>query len=73
MAQLTQEHFDTVLSKLATKEDLRHLATKADVSELEERLNLKLNTIHELLDVRNRVDKLERDFDALKLQLRHQH
>lgn len=73
MAQLTQEHFDQVIKGLATKEDLKGFTTKQDLNDLEERMNEKLDAIHQMLDVRNRVEKLERDFDAFKLQLRHQH
>jgi hypothetical protein len=82
MAQLTQEHFDQTLKGLATKKDLESLATKADLersatkqdlTDLEERLNLKLDAIHQMLDVRYRVEKLEETVAELKLQLRHQH
>ena len=83
MSQLTKEYFDQQLGKLATKEDLKPLVTKAELENLKAHIDtevhalreemkqgfksvdLKLEAIHELLDVRQRVETLERQVQDL--------
>ncbi len=97
MTQLTKEHFEQQLGKLATKDDLKklvskddldeklkRLATKTDLENLEahidaetlvikrelkqgfQSVDIKLDAIYEMLDVRKRVQHLEREVERLK-------
>ena len=85
---LSKRHFDAQIKKLATKEELKTLATKPQLDRvelsfscklsdhkeytdirlkaLEERLNVKLDAIIELLDVRKDVERLKDEVRELK-------
>ncbi len=96
MTQLTKEHFEQQLGKLATKDDLKKLVSKDDLDEKLKRLatktdlenlevhidaetlaikkqmkegfhsvDLKLDAIFEMLDVRQRIEKYDKWFQQL--------
>ena len=54
MTQLTKEHFDAQLKKLATKEDL-----KAEIAQLAGMVQRGFQEMSRKLDVREDVDKLK--------------
>jgi len=79
MTQLTQEHFDEVMKGLATKGDLTVLrddltahidatiiGVRNDISGLRAEMNVRLDAMLELLDMRNRVETLERQVAELQ-------
>ena len=74
MAQLTQKHFDEQLKRLASKADLENLeahidsetfAIKKQLKEGFDSVDLKLEAIYKMLDVRQRMEKHERWLDQL--------
>jgi len=78
MAELSQEYFDQQLKNLATKDDLKPLATKKDVdAAVDELAQIVSNTIaapmeqqfaklEAQLDVAERVKALESDMQRIK-------
>ncbi len=75
MTQLTKEHFEQQLGKLATKTDLDNLEAHIDSEALVIRqelkqgfqsVDIKLEAIYKMLDVRKRVEYLEREVERLK-------
>jgi len=64
MTQLTKEHFDAQLKKLATKQDL-----KAEIDQLAGMVQRRFDDVERKLDVRVRVEKNERDIRVIKQAL----
>ena len=64
MTQLTKEHFDAQLKKLATKEDL-----KSEIAQLAGMVQRRFDDVEQKLDVRVRVEKNERDIRVIKQAL----
>jgi hypothetical protein len=54
---------------MATKADLSELATRQDVRDLRAEMNLKFDAVLELLDVRDRVDELQRQMREVRSEL----
>jgi hypothetical protein len=77
MTELSKEYFDQVRKNLATKDDLKPLATKQDMREAVEELaritNSGFEEMQRHLDVTERVQKieavLERKFSKLEESL----
>jgi hypothetical protein len=61
--ELTKEFFEQTIAKLATKDDLKDLATKQDIREAVEELaritNSGFEDIQQRLDVSEKVQKLK--------------
>ena len=64
MTQLTKEHFDAQLKKLATKQDL-----KTEVAQLAGMVQRRFDDVERKLDVRVRVENNERDIRVIKQAL----
>ncbi len=64
MTQLTKEHFDAQLKKLATKEDL-----KSEIAQLAGMVQRRFDDVERKLGVRVRVEKNERDIRVIKQAL----
>ncbi len=64
MTQLTKEHFDAQLKKLATKKDL-----KAEIAQLAGMVQRRFDDVEQKLDVRVRVENNERDIRVIKQAL----
>lgn len=60
MEPLRREHFDRVVEDLATKDDIRELRTE---------MNTKFDAVLELLDVRQKVEGLERQMREVRQEL----
>ena len=75
--ELTQEYFDSVVKTLATKNDLKPLATKSDVTDAVDELARIVGEgflgerqyLEERLDVRERVQALETGLREIKMAL----
>jgi hypothetical protein len=81
MSELTKEHFDTVVKRMATKDDVilldqkieyitERMATKEDLEELARMTSRGFSDIQNRLDVTNRVSALENDLGRIKGALR---
>jgi hypothetical protein len=85
MSELTKEHFDTIVKRMATKDDLKvtsehfdkkieyiteHMATKEDLEELARMTSRGFSDIQNRLDVTSRVSALENDLGKIKGALR---
>jgi hypothetical protein len=70
MSELTQKHFDQVVSGLATKDDLKQavapLATSEQVEELARMVSSGFEDIQNRLDVTEQVKAHERKFHQLE-------
>jgi hypothetical protein len=68
--ELTKEHFDQIVATLATKADLKGLATKQDVRKAVEELaritNTRSEDIQQRLDVTSQIKIFERKFHKLE-------
>ena len=74
--ELTQQHFDQVVKTLVTKEDIKKLATHQQIINLGDQIDELarmtkggFDDVLERLDVRERVEKLEKDFKEMKIAL----
>lgn len=75
--ELTQEYFDSVVKNLATKDDIKPLATKSDVTDAVDELARVVGEgflaerqyLEERLDVRERVQQIETDLRRIKTAL----
>ena len=64
MTQLTKEHFDAQLKKLATKQ-----ALKTEIDQLAGMVQRRFDDVERKLDVLVRVEKNERDIRTIKQAL----
>jgi hypothetical protein len=68
--ELSKEHFDEIIATLATRADLKGLATKQDISEAVEELaritNGGFEDIQQRLDVTSKIQVFERKFEKLE-------
>ena len=82
--QLTQQHFDQTMKGLATKDDIKGLVTKEDAKGLEKRVIARIDEAQEelalitksgfddvfdRLDVRERMQKLEKQMTEIRMAL----
>lgn len=68
--ELTKEHFDEVVTGLATKNDLHQvvlpLATKEQIEELARMTKHGFDDVLDRLDVRERIQKIEMEMSKMK-------
>jgi hypothetical protein len=66
MSELTKEYFDQALKGLATKADLKPLATSEQIEELARMVSSGFEDIQNRLDVTGKVKVFERKFQKLE-------
>jgi len=57
MSELTKEHFDQVLEHLATKEDLKGLATETELQAVSDKLQTIAENVQDIKATVDRIDK----------------